>query len=118
MAYTKRNKTRKSVPGKGWGKLAPHGAQRTRMYKKCGKKCFLGTKTRGDKQHPDFPICAKGTCKINKKGLWAAYIRATQCGNKRRTYKTSKPSFKKSYYTRISRKAKRMLEKRGTHVGH
>ena len=113
MAYTKRNKTRKSVPWKGWGKLAPHG-----MYKKCGKKCFLGTKTRGDKQHPDFPICAKGTCKINKKGLWAAYIRAKQWGNKRSTYKTSKPSFKKSYYTRISRKAKRMLEKRGTHVGH
>ena len=37
-------KTRKSVPWKGWGKLAPHGAERTRMYKKCGKKCFLGTK--------------------------------------------------------------------------
>ena len=117
MAYTKRNKTRKSVPWNGWGKLAPHGVQRTRMYKKCGKKCFLGTKTRGDKQHPDFPICAKGTCKINKKGLWAAYIRAREWGKKRSSYKTSKPSFKRSYYTRISRKAKRMLEKIGVKVG-
>ena len=40
MAYTRRNKTRKSVPWKGWSKLAPHGAERTRMYKKCGKMLF------------------------------------------------------------------------------
>ena len=111
------SKTRKAVAWKGWGKLAPKGVQRTRMYKKCGKKCFLGTKTRGDKKHPDFPICAKGTCKINKKGLWAAYIRAKEWDNKRKTYKTSKPAFKRSYYTRIARKAKRMLKKRGVHVG-
>ena len=111
------SKTRKAVAWKGWGKLAPKGVQRTRMYNKCGKKCFLGTKTRGDKKHPDFSICAKGTCKINKKGLWAAYIRAKEWDNKRKTYKTSKPSFKRSYYTRIARKAKRMLKKRGVRVG-
>jgi len=114
---SRKHRTRKNVPWKGWAKLAPQGAQRTRMYRECGKKCFLGTKTRGDKQHPDFPICAKGTCKINKKGLWAAYIRAREWGKKRSSYKTSKPSFKRSYYTRISRKAKRMLEKRGVKVG-
>ena len=118
MAYTRKNKSRKSVPWKGWGKLAPKGVQRTRMYKKCGKKCFLGTKTRGDKQHPDFPICAKGTCKVNKKGLYAAYIRAKQWGKPRSSYKTSKPSFKRSYYTNISRKAKKMLKKLGVSVGH
>lgn len=118
MTYTRRHKTRKSVPWKGWSKLAPHGAQRTRMYRKCGKRCFLGTKTPGDKQHPDFPICAKNTCKVNTKGLWAAYIRAKEWGNARKTYKTSKPAFKRSYYTRISRKAKRMLESRGQKVGH
>ena len=111
------SKTRKAVAWKSWGQLAPKGVQRTRMYNKCGKKCFLGTKTRGDKKHPDFPICAKGTCKINKKGLWAAYIRAKEWDNKRKTYKTSKPSFKRSYYTRIARKAKRMLKKRGVRVG-
>ena len=74
------SKTRKHVPWAGWHKLAPFGAQRTRMYKKCGKKCFLGKKTPGDKQHPDFPICNKGTCKINPKGVYAAYVRAKEWG--------------------------------------
>ena len=112
------NKTKK-LSSKGWAKKSPkRGRERNKMMRKCGKKCFLGTKTRGDKQHPDFPICAKGTCRINKKGLWAAYIRAKEWGNKRSTYKSSKPSFKRSYYTKISRKAKRMLEKRGARVGH
>lgn len=118
MGYTKKNTQRKSVQWKGWSKLAPKGAQRTRMYKKCGKKCFLGTKTHGDKQHPDFPICATGTCKINKKGLMSAYIRAKQWGKSRKSYKTSKPSFKRSYYTNISRKAKKMLQRFGESIGH
>ena len=147
VSYTRRSnsrnsrnsrKTRKSVPWSGWGKLSPNGSQRTRMYKKCGKKCFLGTKTKGDKKHPDFPICAKNTCKVNKKGLWAAYIRAKQWGKSRKSYKSkgkmvtmrskngktkrvrfkaSRPSQKRSYYTRIVRKAKRMLQSRGVNVG-
>ena len=124
--YTKRRggrrrrktaKKRKAVPWKGWGKLAPHGAQRTRMYRKCGQRCFLGTKTPGDRQHPDFPICAKGTCKVSKKGLYAAYVRAKEWGNKRSSYKTSKPRMKRSYYTRIANKAKRKLRRRGVRVG-
>ena len=131
-------KTRKSVPWSGWGKIATNGSQRTRMYKKCGKKCFLGTKTKGDKKHPDFPICAKNTCKVNKKGLWAAFIRARQWGKSKKSYKSkgkmvtmrskngktkrvrfkgSRPSQKRSYYTRIVRKAKRMLQSRGVNVG-
>ncbi len=76
-------KTYKKVPWAGWSKQAPFGAARTRMYKKCGKKCFLGKKTPGDRQHPDFPICTKGTCKVNTKGLYAAYIRAKQWGKKK-----------------------------------
>ena len=136
--HSKTRKTRKSEPWAGWGKLAPKGAQRTRMYKKCGKKCFLGTKTKGDKKHPNFPICAKNTCKVNKKGLWAAYLRAKQWGKSRKSYKSkgkmvtmrlkngktkrvyfkgSRPSQKRSYYTRIIRKAKRMLQSRGVNVG-
>lgn len=113
------SKTKKNVPWKGWSKLAPQGKQRTTMYKKCGKKCFLGTKSPHDKKHPDFPICAKNTCKVNTKGLWAAYIRAKEWGKSKKSYKTkSKPSFKRSYYTRISRKAKKMLERRGQRVGN
>tara|TARA_B100000902_G_scaffold375024_1_gene404556 strand:- start:1461 stop:1841 length:381 start_codon:yes stop_codon:yes gene_type:complete len=113
-----RKLARKAVPWKGWFKLAPKGKQRTKMYKKCGQKCFLGTKTPGDKAHPDFPICAKGTCKVNTKGLYAAYVRARQWGKKRSSYKgKSQPRMKPSYYRKIARTAKKMLKRRGVKVG-
>ena len=109
---------RKKVPWAGWHKQAPFGAARTRMFKKCGKKCFLGTKTKGDKQHPSFPICTKGTCKINSKGLYAAYIRAKEWGNPRKSYKgKGHPRYKRGTYKKIAAKAKRMLKQRGFHVG-
>ena len=138
VSYKRVSKSRKAIPWAGWRKLAPKGAQRTRMYKKCGKKCFLGAKTRGDKKHPNFPICVKNTCKVSKKGIWAAYIRAKEWGNPRKSYKSkgkmvtmrsktgktkrvhfkgSRPAQKRSYYTKIARKAKRMLESRGENVG-
>jgi hypothetical protein len=98
------SRTRK-VPWTGWAKQSPSGKQRTRMYRKCGTKCFLGTRTPGDKQHPDFPICTKGTCKVNKKGLYAAYVRARQWRKKNKSY------------NKIAQKAKKMLRKRGTRVG-
>ena len=110
--------TRKQVVWSGWGKMAPFGAARTRMYRKCGKKCFLGTLTPGDKQHPDFPICKKGTCKINSKGLYAAYIRAQQWGKQKFTYKgKDHPRLTRKKYKRIASKAKRLLRKRGYKVG-
>jgi hypothetical protein len=134
--------TRKQVAWKGWSKIEPKGKQRTTMYRKCGKKCFLGTIKRtghnSDRQHPDFPICAKGTCKVSSKGLWAAYIRAKQWGKarsayqskgkmvtlhskhgktKRAWYKGSRPTRKRSVYTSVANKAKRMLENRGLKVG-
>ena len=113
-----RRRTRKQVPWAGWSKLAPHGAERTKMYEECGKKCFLGTRTPGDKKHPDFPICAKNTCKINKKGLYSAYIRARQWGKPSGSYKgKSRPRFKPAYYRRIANKAKTMLRRRGVKVG-
>jgi hypothetical protein len=84
------SKTKKNGRGsatRGWKKEQPGYHQRTVMLKKCGKKCFLGPgKT--------FPICKKNTCKISKKGVYAAYIRARQ-------YKHNK----------ISKKAKKMLKK-------
>jgi hypothetical protein len=63
------NKTR------GWNKQRPSYHERTLMLRRCGKKCFLGTKKR-------FPICKKHTCKISSQGLHAAYIRARQFGYK------------------------------------
>ena len=62
---------RKNNPWSGWFKEKPGFKQRTVMFKKCGKKCFLGSKK-------SFPICKKNTCKISKKGVYAAYVRARQ----------------------------------------
>jgi len=102
---------RRRMPWAGWGKIAPQGHARTVMLKKCGRKCFLGPRK-------SFPICAKGTCKVNKKGLYAAYIRGRQWGKKKSSYKgKSRPSMKRRVYTRAARKAKQMLRRRGVRVG-
>lgn len=93
-------KHKKSITGthgrgtflRGWSKQGPGTHERTIMLEKCGKKCFLGPGT-------SFPICRRGTCKRNKKGIYSAYIRA-------REYTTIKGSEK---YRRIARTAKRML---------
>ena len=81
---------------KGWSKLSPSFKQRTAMLKKCGKKCFLGTKK-------SFPICTKNTCKINRKGIHAAYVRAREYSGSR--------SKRQNKYTVISKKAYKMLYK-------
>lgn len=81
MAKTRKNRTR------GWSKEQPNYHQRTIMLKKCGKKCFLGSKKR-------FPICKKNTCKISPKGVQSAYIRAKQFG-----------------HTTIAKKAKTIMRK-------
>ena len=115
---TRKLKGGKSVPWAGWHNKAPFGAERTRMYRRCGSKCFLGKKTPGDRQHPDFPICNKGTCNVSSKGLWAAYIRAKQWGNKKNTYKgKTKPRLSRKSYKRVANKARRMLTRRGFKVG-
>jgi len=81
-------RTRKKVPWTGWNKLAPSAKQRTAMKHTCGKKCFLGP-------NKSFPICAKRTCKIHPKGVYAVYIRA-------RAYRNKHPKYK-----RIARTAKK-----------
>uniref|UniRef100_A0A6C0LHA6 Uncharacterized protein n=1 Tax=viral metagenome TaxID=1070528 RepID=A0A6C0LHA6_9ZZZZ len=83
-------KTRRRVPWAGWKNEQPAYHQRTIMLKKCGKKCFLG-------KNKSFPICKKNTCKVSKKGVFAAYIRASQYSSKNRSYKN------------IATRAKKML---------
>jgi hypothetical protein len=101
-----RRKTKRS-----WSKQQPRGKQRTMMYKKCGSKCFLGPRT-------SFPICTKGTCRINRKGVRAAYVRAKQWGKKRSRYKgKSRPSMRRSTYTRVARDASAILNRRHTKRG-
>jgi hypothetical protein len=97
MTKTRRNKTGTKGIGtflKGWSKQQPGTHDRTVMKKKCGKKCFLGP-------NKSFPICTKNTCTINKKGIYAAYIRA-------REYMTIKGTRK---YKKIANKAYKMLYK-------
>jgi hypothetical protein len=77
---------------RGWKNEKPSSHQRTIMMNQCGKKCFLGPKK-------SFPICTKNTCKINQKGIHAAYIRA-------REYSTIKGTKK---YKNIAKKAYKML---------
>lgn len=79
--------TRKNVPWRGWKREKPGVHQKTMMIKRCGKKCFLGP-------NMTFPICKKNTCKVSKKGVYAAYVRARQY-----------------HRNKISKKAKRMLRK-------
>ena len=75
-----------------WAEQKPNYRQRTIMWKKCGKKCFLGPRK-------SFPICTKNTCKRNKKGIHAAYVRAEE-------YITITG---KQKYRRISQKARKMI---------
>ena len=81
----------------GWTKIAPRrGTQRSTMYKKCGKKCFLGP-------NKSFPICKKHTCKRNNKGIWSAYLRAKQQESMTHT-KTQKRK-----YAKIANASRRLL---------
>ena len=87
-------KSRKNVPWKGWSNVKPGTHQRTIMFNRCGKKCFLGPKK-------SFPICNKNTCNVNSKGVYAAYVRARQFQNRNSTYKN------------ISARANKLLKKMG-----
>ena len=91
------SKTRKNGRGsatRGWKNEKPGYHQKTVMLKRCGKKCFLGP-------NKTFPICTKNTCKINRKGLHAAYNRAKE-------YITIKGTQR---YKKIANEAYKMLHK-------
>ncbi len=62
MKYTKKHL---------WRTQHPSYHQKTIMFNKCGKQCFLGIKK-------SFPICKKNTCSISKLGIMAAYKRAKE----------------------------------------
>lgn len=96
----KHKKTIKNVPWRGWKDVKPTTHGRTVMEKKCGKKCFLGPEK-------SFPICDMNTCKVDKKGIWAAYVRAKEWTTRSR--KLRKPHNVTHRYTKIARKAKQML---------
>ena len=101
-----KKKTKKNVPWAGWSTLSPSAAQKTTMKKKCGRKCFLGPQK-------SFPVCVKNTCRVSKKGAWAAFVRARAWGNKRSNYKgRSKPRFTRKVYRDVERKAQKIMGKK------
>lgn len=119
-----RSSKTKKLSSKGWAKMSPGTHERTVMKKECGTKCFLGPTNESC-----FPICAKGSCKINTKGIYAAYVRAREYGSKKmrssgtmrkrsgstKRIRSGKRSHKhtKKTYQNIATKAKKMLKKRG-----
>ena len=54
--------------GSHW--IAPGQHERRLMMKRCGNKCFLDA--------PRYPICARHSCRISRRGLRAAYSRSRQ----------------------------------------
>jgi len=94
MSKTYRNNKNYGIATRGWSRQNPNSHERTIMLKKCGRKCFLGSKK-------SFPICKKYTCKKSPQGVYAAYIRARQYSSKSRKYKI------------IAKKAKNILIKMG-----
>jgi hypothetical protein len=79
-------KTRKRSVTRGWAKQTPGKHERTTMLKRCGRMCFLGP-------NKTFPICQRKTCKIDMRGIHAAFSRARQWK-----------------HTAVARKAKKLLQ--------
>ena len=81
-----------------WSSKSPGAHQRTVMLRKCGPKCFLGP-------NKSFPICSKNTCSINKNGIHAAYVRASQMYSMTKT----KNKTKNKMYKQIKNRAYNLL---------
>ena len=87
---------------KSWRRNQPTRHQRTLQMKRCGKKCFLGSKK-------SFPICNAGTCKPSKGGIMSAYIRAREMTRRARDRTIQK--HRAPYYYSVAKKAKNLLRK-------
>ena len=87
---------------KSWRRNQPTTHQRTLQMKRCGKKCFLGSKK-------SFPICNTGTCTPSKGGVLSAYVRAREMTRRARNKSIKKHAA--SYYYKIAKQAKTLLRK-------
>lgn len=94
-----------------WSRDAPKSiGDRSAVLSKCGRRCFLGPgKT--------FPICARlgsgsGTCKVDRRGVAAAYSRAREwaaiTARKKRTASGARAHRR---YTAVAHRAKAILSK-------
>ena len=87
---------------KSWRHNKPTTHERTLQMKRCGKKCFLGSKK-------SFPICNAGTCKMSKGGIMSAYVRSREMTRRAREKTIQK--HRAPYYYNISKKAKSLLKR-------
>jgi hypothetical protein len=97
-----------------WSRVAPKSVgDRRDVLAKCGRRCFLGP-------GKSFPICARlgsgsgtGPCKIDRRGVAAAYSRAREwaaiTARKKRTSMKAARAHRR--YTAIARRAKKILSK-------
>ena len=97
---------------RGWSRVAPRSVgERSAVLSKCGRRCFLGPgKT--------FPICTRlgagsGACKIDRRGVAAAYSRAREwaaiTARKKRTASGAR-AYRR--YTAVARRARAILHPR------
>lgn len=102
----------RSRSSRGWFRRAPKTVgERSALLSKCGRKCFLGTgKT--------FPICARlgsgaESCKIDRRGVAAAYSRAREWAaiTARKKRSSVKAARAHRRYTAVARRAKAILSK-------
>jgi len=99
--------------GRKWSRRAPKSVRdRQAVLNKCGRRCFLGpSKT--------FPICARlgasgsGSCKIDRRGVQAAYSRAREWASitARKKRSSAKAAAAHRKYTAVARRAKEILSK-------
>ena len=103
----------RSRSSRGWSRVAPRSVgERSAVLSKCGRRCFLGPgKT--------FPICTRlgsgsgsGACKIDRRGVAAAYSRAREWAAITARKKRS-ASGARAYrrYTAVARRARAILSK-------
>ena len=103
--------------GRGhWSASAPKSVgDRAAVLSKCGRKCFLGP-------GKSFPICARlgsgsgtGTCKVDRRGVAAAYSRAREWASitVRKKGTSVKAARAHRKYTAIAKRAKTLLKRKG-----
>ena len=113
QSQSSRSSSRSSSSRK-WSRVAPRSVgERSAVLSKCGRKCFLGPgKT--------FPICARlgsgsgsgpESCKIDRRGVAAAYSRAREWAAITARKKKRTASGARAYrrYTAVARRARSIL---------
>ena len=98
-----------------WSRVAPKSiGDRRAVLAKCGRRCFLGP-------GKSFPICARlgsgsgsGTCKVDRRGVAAAYSRAREWAaiTARKKGSSMKAARAHRKYTAVARRARAILHPR------